>query len=146
MVDRRSTADEQLARHLATAKRQMQARGQTRDDMGRITAPQESPLAEWAEPKRQYGEVARYSGGGRMRMRSFALPVRADAALRNIADQRGVSVSFILCEKVAELLAPLIEAPIRGLTDAQIPFRQPDKVHSPEPPQLKRRGYLTDRR
>jgi hypothetical protein len=140
-------ADEQLARHLATARRQQQARGEIpRDELGRIAATRRSPLTEWEEPKRQYGQTSRH-GGGRMRGFTITVPIRAHAALKMMADQRGVSLNFLVGELLAESLAPSLMAPSRSLTDRPIVIRQPDRIHSPQPPQLRRKGgYLTDRR
>lgn len=145
MVDRSPTADEQLARHLATAKRQMQERGQTRDEMGRITKRLPSPLADWEEPKRETGE-AMHRWRGRDQIVCIRVPIRAYAELKNLAEQRGVTLTYILHEAIENKLQPVLQASLPALTDAPIPFRQPNRIHSAEPPQVKRRGYLTDRR
>lgn len=135
------TADGQLTRHILTANRQMQAR----DGMGRITPRLPSPLGEWDEPKREVGEAVHH-WGSRDQTICFRVPIRAYAALKNEAEKRGVNLTYLLHEAVANLLQPVMQAPSAGLADKPILFRQPDRIHSAEPPQVKRRGYLTDRR
>jgi hypothetical protein len=138
-------ADERLARHLATARRQMQ-----RDEMGRIVGRLPSPLAAWEEPKRQPGQSARH-GGGRNQFFSVRLPVRAYAALRTLAERRGVTLTYLVHEALASVLQPVLAAPSPSLADRPLDVAQPHRMHRrrepvPAPHAGTGRGFLTDTR
>jgi hypothetical protein len=98
-------------------------------------------------PKRQVGQSARH-GGGRNRFFGLRLPVRAWAALRALAERRGVTISYLIYEGIAHVLAPvLIDGP-GGLTDRPIEIGPPQRFHrhAAPPTASARRGMLTDRR
>jgi hypothetical protein len=137
-------ADERLARHLATAQRQMQAR----DEMGRITAVLPSPLAAWEEPKRQVGQLPR-RGGKRKKTISTRLPIGAYVALKMLAERREVTLSYLVHEALASVLEPVLQASSRGLADHPDLIGPPQRLHRRGPPTRPqqnrgRGGFLTD--
>lgn len=139
-----NTADKSIARYAAAGLRRKRELD-NRDELGRITERNENPLSGWMEPKRRYGQVTR-GGKARMTVSAIYLPTRALAALRTIADRRGVSVNYLICESLAPILNPLLTDDSPGLTDRPISVAPPSRVHPKEPPQVRRPGVLTDRR
>lgn len=135
------TPEEQIARHVATARRE-----QPRDEVGRLSSTLPSPLAAWETPQHQPGTTARH-GGGRMRNFTMKVPILVYNELKTIAEKRGVSINFVIGEALAAILPPIVPASSRGLTDKPLNIGQPNRIHAYEPVRRKPKGGgLIDRR
>jgi hypothetical protein len=77
---------------------------------------------------------------------SIYIPKRARAALGILSQQRGMTMNYLICEAIAEIIKPLLTEPSRSLIDEQPLIDPPSRMKSAKPALPKQRGFLTDRR